>query len=215
MEDKQDAMNEETMSPHEAEKDLVPPRMWPDLVDLMPDKCREVAEGEPDCLGIGRNQELGWFVMGSGQGPAILWSENEAAYQKNSGAVLGPVTDKNLFPRGVYIDDRGRLLIAYGDRKERGADPRGQRWRGRVYRYLEVADPVKTCSMRMPRCEGQDPLAQLDGQVAHDLAGKIARQLRQEAARLRLDALKLEEVARRCEDLPAYRRYPKDENSET
>jgi hypothetical protein len=59
------------------ENDLIPPIFWNKLYYLMPKKCREVVKGPPDCIGIGRNKKYGWFIMGAGQGPSLLWSEKE------------------------------------------------------------------------------------------------------------------------------------------
>ncbi len=57
------------------ENDLISPEKWKELYDQMPKECQEVVDGPPECLGIGRNEKLGWFIMGSGQGPCLLWSE--------------------------------------------------------------------------------------------------------------------------------------------
>lgn len=57
------------------ENDLINPRIWQHLYSAMPDKCKEVVDGPPDCLGIGKNKEIGWYILGSGQGPHLLWSE--------------------------------------------------------------------------------------------------------------------------------------------
>ena len=60
-----------------SEKDLISPECWDELYTSMPKECQEVVEGQPDCLGIGYNEELGWFIMGSGQGPSLLWQEKD------------------------------------------------------------------------------------------------------------------------------------------
>lgn len=59
------------------EDDLIDPDTWLDIYDQMPDKCKEVVDAPPQCLGIGRNKKYGWFIMGSGQGPCLIWSENK------------------------------------------------------------------------------------------------------------------------------------------
>lgn len=57
------------------EDDLIHPKQWKSLYDEMPDECKKVVDGPPECLGIGKNEKLGWFIMGSGQGPHLCWSE--------------------------------------------------------------------------------------------------------------------------------------------
>ena len=59
------------------EDDLIDPKEWPWLYDKMPDECKRVVDSPPQSIGIGRNKELGWFVMGCGQGPCLCWSEKE------------------------------------------------------------------------------------------------------------------------------------------
>jgi hypothetical protein len=64
------------------EDDLIAPEKWDELYKDMPKYCQEVVDicrEEPDCIGIGRNEELGWFVAGAGQGPCLMWSEHEEA----------------------------------------------------------------------------------------------------------------------------------------
>ena len=57
------------------EDDLIDPSMWKSKYKYMPKECQRVVEGPPECLGIGWNERYGWFIMGSGQGPSLLWSE--------------------------------------------------------------------------------------------------------------------------------------------
>ena len=57
---------------------LIDPDKWHDLYKKMPPECKKVVDDcdiEPDCIGIGRNEEHGWFIIGAGQGPCLLWSE--------------------------------------------------------------------------------------------------------------------------------------------
>jgi len=58
------------------EDGLIPIELWPVYYDEMPKECKKVVDGHKDCVGIGRNKELGWFTAFSGQGPCIAWSEN-------------------------------------------------------------------------------------------------------------------------------------------
>ncbi len=57
------------------ENDLIDPDKWLSLYEEMPEECKKVVDGPRDCIGIGKNADLGWFIMGSGQGPCLLWSE--------------------------------------------------------------------------------------------------------------------------------------------
>lgn len=61
------------------EDDLLPVELWKNFYHIMPRMCQEVVDGPPECLGIGRNEELGWFIAGSGQGPCICWVEKKGA----------------------------------------------------------------------------------------------------------------------------------------
>jgi len=62
---------------HELEKHLISPEQWKDFYSRMPRECQEVADGPSECLGIGFCDEYGWFILGSGQGPHICWSQNQ------------------------------------------------------------------------------------------------------------------------------------------
>ena len=57
------------------EDDLIHPDKWKDLYDETPEECQEVVDGPAQSLGIGYNDNLGWFIMGFGQGPSLCWSE--------------------------------------------------------------------------------------------------------------------------------------------
>lgn len=60
------------------EDDLISPEKWWGLYNEMPNECREVVIYDSDQpIGIGKNEEYGWFIIGSGQGPVLLWSEKE------------------------------------------------------------------------------------------------------------------------------------------
>ncbi len=51
------------------EKDLIYPDEWDNLYCVMPIQCKKVVDVMkifPDCVGIGRNEKIGWFIMGSG-----------------------------------------------------------------------------------------------------------------------------------------------------
>jgi hypothetical protein len=64
------------MKPYES--DLIAPDQWRKLYPTMPRRCQkfvEEMEEAPDCMGLGHNDELGWFIAGSGQGPDIYWQE--------------------------------------------------------------------------------------------------------------------------------------------
>jgi len=57
------------------EDDLIPPEKWNLFYNNMPKECQEVADAPLECIGIGKNDKLGYFIMGSGQGPCLLWKE--------------------------------------------------------------------------------------------------------------------------------------------
>lgn len=62
------------------EKFLIPPEKWNGLYAGMPDYCKKVIDilqENSDCIGIGWCEEVGWFVLGAGQGPHIIWQEKK------------------------------------------------------------------------------------------------------------------------------------------
>ena len=63
--------------PFRLERDLISSEKWPELFNQMPAECQKATtEGEPGAsIGIGRNGEVGWFVLGCGQGPFLIWAE--------------------------------------------------------------------------------------------------------------------------------------------
>jgi len=64
------------------EDDMIPSEKWRELFNEMPKKCQEFVEEmerAPDCMGLGKNEEYGWFICGSGQGTGVYWSEKEAS----------------------------------------------------------------------------------------------------------------------------------------
>jgi hypothetical protein len=72
----------------EFEGDLVATDRWEYLYGEMPPECQRLVDEWAECetamefiqkqggpVGIGRNDELGWFIACCGQGPFIAWSE--------------------------------------------------------------------------------------------------------------------------------------------
>lgn len=61
------------------EKQLIDWEKLKKIKEHLPVYCQRLLDMTPDELGgstgIGRNEELGWFVMGCGQGPCLLWTE--------------------------------------------------------------------------------------------------------------------------------------------
>lgn len=60
------------------EHKLIEPEQWDDLYNQMPDYCQKVVDDlkiEPHCIGIGWDDTVGWFVLGAGQGPHLIWKE--------------------------------------------------------------------------------------------------------------------------------------------
>lgn len=71
---------------YEAEDYLIPPDRWDAFYDTMPVECQRIVDGplaEP--LGIGYEYSVGWFILGSGQGPGVCWAENPDKYDKRFG----------------------------------------------------------------------------------------------------------------------------------
>ena len=66
------------LSPFRLEADLIDSSRWPELRDQMPSQVLSIIDskdhGGP--LGVGHNSEVGWFVLGCGQGPHIIRVEN-------------------------------------------------------------------------------------------------------------------------------------------
>lgn len=63
---------------HSLESKLIDPDQWDTLYEQMPKHCQETVDRlreSPDCIGIGYYAEIGWFIVGAGQGPCLLWSE--------------------------------------------------------------------------------------------------------------------------------------------
>ncbi len=58
------------------EDDLIPPDKWRELYNQMPLECQRIVDGPNHYpVGIAKNDELGWFIMTTGQGPVVMWSE--------------------------------------------------------------------------------------------------------------------------------------------
>lgn len=57
---------------------LISTKDWNKYLDKLPKYILDnVINKPPECVGFGHHPELGWFVMGSGQGPCLLWVEND------------------------------------------------------------------------------------------------------------------------------------------
>ena len=73
--------------PFRLERDLIGSDKWAEHYDDMPPTVKEVVNNfrNPDfdpfsygcSIGVGHNEEVGWFVLGCGQGPIVLWIEDE------------------------------------------------------------------------------------------------------------------------------------------
>jgi hypothetical protein len=73
-------------NPFRLERDLIGSNKWPQYYEKMHQTVKEVVDNlrNPDfdpchgcSIGIGFNEEVGWFVLGCGQGPMLLWTEDE------------------------------------------------------------------------------------------------------------------------------------------
>jgi hypothetical protein len=70
--------------PFRLERDLIGSDKWQDRYDEMPPKVQRTVDriakdpwSEGCSIGIGHNEEVGWFILGCGQGPFLIWIEKE------------------------------------------------------------------------------------------------------------------------------------------
>lgn len=63
---------------HDLMQYVIKPKQWKDLYEKMPPECQELVDGERGALPIeiGRNDELGWFMLYTGYGPLLFWAES-------------------------------------------------------------------------------------------------------------------------------------------
>jgi len=65
----------------EAEKHLIPLSQWRQHLPKMPEEGRAILRMEMDGpsgpTGLAKHPEHGYMILGSGQGPFIIWSEKE------------------------------------------------------------------------------------------------------------------------------------------
>lgn len=60
----------------DSENDVIPTDQWYVAPQEVQDMANEAStEGIP--AAIGKNDKLGWFILHSGQGPYIAWSQHE------------------------------------------------------------------------------------------------------------------------------------------
>lgn len=52
--------------------DLISPDWEKPLRDVMPDKCKDVIDNKPDNTRVGKNGELGWFILKDSK---VIWCE--------------------------------------------------------------------------------------------------------------------------------------------
>ena len=60
------------------EDDLIHPKHWKELYNEMPIECQRLIDDHEEGIGIGKNEEFGWFTAFCGQGPVMDWSEKES-----------------------------------------------------------------------------------------------------------------------------------------
>jgi hypothetical protein len=64
---------------HELEKFLISPDDWHMYYDNMPQQCQKIVDSNKEELGgstgIGYHVKTGWFILGTGQGPFLIFSE--------------------------------------------------------------------------------------------------------------------------------------------
>lgn len=65
----------------EAERYLILSDFWKDHIPLMPEEGRKIFQKEMNNpsgpTGLAKHPEYGYIIVGSGQGPFIIWSEKE------------------------------------------------------------------------------------------------------------------------------------------
>ena len=65
----------------EAEQHLIPPNKWEEALPKLPEEGRKILEEEMVApsgpTGLAKHPEYGYMILGSGQGPFIIWSEQE------------------------------------------------------------------------------------------------------------------------------------------
>ena len=61
------------------EREMISRSKWRSFYNEMPAECRKIIEKEKErpsgLIGLGHNEEVGYFVLMSGQGPFICWAE--------------------------------------------------------------------------------------------------------------------------------------------
>lgn len=67
-------------NPFRLERDLISSLKWKEMYDQMPVQCQNEVDKmdkpwDGCSVGIGRNDEVGWFILGCGQGPFVIWIE--------------------------------------------------------------------------------------------------------------------------------------------
>jgi hypothetical protein len=75
------------LDPFRLERDLIGSDKWSQYYDKMHQTVREVVDNfrNPDfdpfsygcSVGVGFNEEVGLFVLGTGQGPFVMWTEDD------------------------------------------------------------------------------------------------------------------------------------------
>jgi hypothetical protein len=65
------------LNPFRLERDLIRPDSWRLYYDQMTTYCQHLIDIDAQQIGIGWNDEIGWFVLCCGQGPFLVWAEKE------------------------------------------------------------------------------------------------------------------------------------------
>jgi hypothetical protein len=67
--------SDDPKDPFRLERDLIDPAKWNRLYSKMPRECQRLIDRNEQQIGIGRNDCVGWFILGCGQGPFVIWTE--------------------------------------------------------------------------------------------------------------------------------------------
>ncbi len=57
---------------------LINPNRWQSFYNQMPKECKKIVDNPKEQggpTGIGLSHSTGWFILGTGQGPFLIWSE--------------------------------------------------------------------------------------------------------------------------------------------
>lgn len=61
---------------HELERHMIPPDAWSGyILSKFPKDVQDELVSKTSPMGIGHHNEIGWYCLGAGQGPFLIWAE--------------------------------------------------------------------------------------------------------------------------------------------